>query len=109
MKPGGAMYPSHARIFLAPMRSDHCRKKEADFQDSCGGWAEFVDVTRENFGVDMSVLTAAYEKEQAQYLLETGVWSDIKPQVLLGEPAVLAAYDLNTVTIADIQANPDPK
>ena len=31
-------------MFLAPVRSDVCRRKEADFNDSCGGWAEFVDV-----------------------------------------------------------------
>jgi protein arginine N-methyltransferase 1 len=35
--------------------------------------------------------------------LETSAWSDISPSQLLGPPAVLASFDLNTCTLADIQ------
>ena len=35
--------------------------------------------------------------------VQTSAWSDISPTQLLGPPTVLAAYDLNTCTLADIQ------
>ncbi len=38
MKPGGSMYPSHARMLLAPMRGNTGRKKQDDLQDSVEGW-----------------------------------------------------------------------
>jgi protein arginine N-methyltransferase 1 len=57
LKPGGALYPSHARMFLAPIRSSQCRQRHADFQGSMEGWAEFVDEMRQYYNVDMGCLS----------------------------------------------------
>jgi protein arginine N-methyltransferase 1 len=32
LKPGGALYPSHARIYLAPMRTNASAGRVNDFQ-----------------------------------------------------------------------------
>lgn len=32
LKPGGAMYPSHARLYLAPIRSNNAHQRMAEFQ-----------------------------------------------------------------------------
>ena len=32
LKPGGALYPSHARLYLALMRSQHTQQRVTDFQ-----------------------------------------------------------------------------
>ncbi len=32
LAPGGALYPSHARLFLAPIRSGSCHQRMAEFQ-----------------------------------------------------------------------------
>lgn len=32
LKPGGALYPSHARMYLSPIRSNLSRQRLADFQ-----------------------------------------------------------------------------
>ncbi len=32
LKPGGALYPSHARLYLALMRSQHTQQRVNDFQ-----------------------------------------------------------------------------
>ena len=32
LKPGGAMYPSHARMYLAPMRTSASASRVEDFQ-----------------------------------------------------------------------------
>ena len=90
-------------MLLAPMRGQSGRKRHAELQDAKDGWQDFVGTTRTNFGVDMSALTGAFHKEQAQYYLETSAWSDISPSQLLGPPAVLASFDLNTCTVDDIR------
>ena len=41
LKEGGAMYPSHARMFLAPIKTESARRKENDYQARWGaaaGW-----------------------------------------------------------------------
>lgn len=32
LKPGGSLFPSHARLYLAPMRSTHAHQRKAEFQ-----------------------------------------------------------------------------
>jgi protein arginine N-methyltransferase 1 len=103
LKPGGAMYPSHARMLLAPMRSSAGRKKEDEMADQREGRADFCANTRERFGVDMSALTSAFVEEQRQYFLQTSSWVDVQPSQLVGEPAVLCSFDLHSVTIEDIR------
>ncbi len=39
LKPGGAMYPSHARMFLAPVHSQAQAQRVQDFHGSMEGWA----------------------------------------------------------------------
>lgn len=102
MKPGGSMYPSHARILMAPMRGHTGRKKQDDLADAVEGWSEFCEVTGAKFGVDMGALSTAFKAEQTQYYLQTSLWSDISPSQLLGPPVVLASYDLNAITVEDI-------
>ena len=103
LKEGGAMFPSHARMFLAPIRSGTARQKQCEFEDSCAGWDEFVDSTRTNYGVDMSVLTETFEQEQTDFFLNTSAWVDVHPSQLLGAPCVLKEYDLHTVTLEEMK------
>lgn len=37
-------YPSHAQMFLAPIRGDTGRRKEAELKNCIDGWTEFADV-----------------------------------------------------------------
>ena len=32
LAPGGSLFPSHARLYLAPMRSTHAHHRKAEFQ-----------------------------------------------------------------------------
>lgn len=90
-------------MLLAPIRGNAGHRKEDDLCDAKEGWAEFVATTSTCYGVDMGCLSSAFAGEQEQYYLQTGQWSDLSPQQLLGPPVVLASYDLNTVQLADIQ------
>uniref|UniRef100_A0A2P2IPL6 Protein arginine N-methyltransferase PRMT10 n=1 Tax=Rhizophora mucronata TaxID=61149 RepID=A0A2P2IPL6_RHIMU len=70
LKPGGVMYPSHARMWMAPMRSGLGEKKKDDYDGAMDDWYAFVDDTKMYYGVDMSVLTMPFEEEQRKYYLQ---------------------------------------
>ena len=42
MKPGGSMYPSHAAMYMAPIRTHVAQQRVNEFQGSMEGWAEFI-------------------------------------------------------------------
>jgi len=103
LKPGGALYPSHCRMFLAPIRSNQPSKKYMDFQDSIGNWNDFSKTTYEKYGVDMQCLSPEFEKEQTQYFLQTSSWVDLHPNQMIGPPKVLKEFDLHTCTLDDVK------
>ena len=104
LKEGGAMFPSHAKMYLAPIRTQTTEQKQMDYEDSCAGWDEFVDATRNNYGVDMSALTETFEQEQREFFLNTSAWVDIHPSQLLGQPYTLIDFDLHTATLEETKA-----
>ena len=104
LKESGAMFPSHAKMYLAPIRTGTSAQKHADYEDSCAGWDEFSDQTLQNYGVDMRALTETFEQEQREFFLNTSAWVDEHPSQLLGPPCVLKAIDLHTVTLEEMKA-----
>jgi protein arginine N-methyltransferase 1 len=71
LAPGGAMYPSHARMLLAPVRSNASAARGGEFAQSMEGWAAFVDEMKGYYNVDLSALSEEYRAEQRQYYLTT--------------------------------------
>ncbi|KAK1417270.1 hypothetical protein QVD17_26396 [Tagetes erecta] len=102
LKPTGVMYPSHARMWLAPIRSEVADQKMGDYQGSMDDWHEFVTETKSFYGVDMSVLTKPFSEEQKKYYLQTSLWNNLDPNQVVGTPAVLKEIDCLTVTVDDI-------
>jgi len=103
MKPGGAMYPSHATMSLSLIKSHKAAQKIQEMQQSLQVWDEFVETTKENYGVDMSALTSEYEAEQEDFFMNTSSWVDIHPSQQMCAPFVLKEFDLNTATLEDIE------
>jgi len=85
LKEGGAMFPSHAKMYLAPIRTGTAAQKHVDFEDSCAGWDEFADQTLNTYGVDMRALTEPFEQEQTEFFMNTSAWVDVHPSQMLGE------------------------
>eukprot|EP00850_Spirogloea_muscicola_P011771 SM000074S21681 [mRNA] locus=s74:425929:428759:+ [translate_table: standard] len=76
LKPGGAMYPSHARMWLAPTSVQSLAdQKLKDYEFAMGSWRHFLDETQHEFGVDMGALSKAYRLEQQKYFLQVLVLS----------------------------------
>jgi type I protein arginine methyltransferase len=100
LKPEGAMFPSHASMFIAPMANeDDSNKRFNEFSNAMDGWRNFVENTKASWGVDMSVLGNAFRKEQDQFSLHTSAWAELSPSDLIGDEVEIAAWDLKTCTL----------
>ncbi|XP_047330570.1 protein arginine N-methyltransferase PRMT10-like [Impatiens glandulifera] len=102
LKPTGVMYPSHARMWLAPIRSGIRDQKMKDYEGSMDDWHQFVDGTKTYYGVDMSALTKPFFEEQNKFYLQTSMWSNLHPNQVIGTAAVIMDIDCSKVTVADI-------
>ncbi|OAE29172.1 hypothetical protein AXG93_1862s1300 [Marchantia polymorpha subsp. ruderalis] len=70
LKPTGIMYPSHARMWVAPMRTSLVEHKQQEFQHSMADWGCFLQDTSDHYNVDMSCLSNPYKEEQTKYFLQ---------------------------------------
>ncbi|KAF5749661.1 protein arginine N-methyltransferase PRMT10 [Tripterygium wilfordii] len=102
LKPTGVMYPSHARMWLAPIRSGLVDKKWTEYEGAMDDWYGFVDDTKTSYGVDMSVLTNHFDEEQRRYYLQTSLWNNLHPHQVIGAAAIIKEIDCLTATVADV-------
>ena len=63
-------YPSHARMWIAPMQTTLGERKVQEYEHSMGDWNRFTQETSDQYGVNMNVLTAPYREEQRKYFLQ---------------------------------------
>ena len=103
MKPGGAMFPSRAKMYLAAIKSNKSGMKYQELQESMNVWDQFVADTNENYGIDLSCMTGEFEEEQREHYLNTAAWSDVHPSQLMSRPITVAEFDLNKATMDDIE------
>ncbi|KAI3802976.1 hypothetical protein L1987_31123 [Smallanthus sonchifolius] len=102
LKPTGVMYPSHARMWLAPIRSEVGDQKTIDYEGCMDDWRNFVTETKSCYGVDMSVLTKPFSEEQRKYFLQNSLWNNLDPEQVVGTATILKEIDCLTVTVDDI-------
>lgn len=102
LKPNGVMYPSHARMWLAPIRSGLGDQKMGDYEACMDDWISFLKETKTYYGVDMSVLTKPFSEEQEKYYLQTSLWNNLHPHQVVAKPAIIKDIDCLTVTVKDI-------
>jgi SAM-dependent methyltransferase len=89
LKPGGALYPSHARMLLAPCRTPQSAQRASDFHSAMEGWGEFAGDMARLYGVDLRCLSESYRGEQREYFLRTAAWADVHPSQLMGPGVAL--------------------
>ncbi|KAL4571503.1 hypothetical protein LXL04_018263 [Taraxacum kok-saghyz] len=102
LKPNGVMYPSHARMYLAPIRSGLSDHKMRDYEGAMDDWHGFLKETEACYGVNMNVLTKPFSEEQKKYYLQTSLWNSLHPNQVIGTPAILKEIDCLKVTVEDI-------
>ncbi|KAG9147371.1 hypothetical protein Leryth_019513 [Lithospermum erythrorhizon] len=102
LKLDGMMYPSHARIWLAPMKTGLVEQKRRDYEGAMDDWYHFVDETKSYYGVDMGIFTDPFKDEQRKYYLQTSMWNNLHPNQIIGTPALVMEIDCLTATVNDI-------
>ncbi|KAK9071328.1 hypothetical protein SSX86_009896 [Deinandra increscens subsp. villosa] len=102
LKPTGVMYPSHARMWLAPIRSEVTDQKMSEYEECMDDWQGFVTETKSYYGVDMSVLTKPFSEEQKKYYLQNSLWNNLDPNQVVGTATIIKEIDCLTVTVDDI-------
>ncbi|XP_073014455.1 protein arginine N-methyltransferase PRMT10 [Typha latifolia] len=103
LKPNGVMYPSHARMWVAPIRTGLGDQKMDDFEHAMSDWYNFIDETESHYGVNMNVLTKAYREEHEKYYLKTSLWSNLHPDQVIGTAAIIKEIDCLTATVEEIR------
>ncbi|PQQ20249.1 protein arginine N-methyltransferase PRMT10 [Prunus yedoensis var. nudiflora] len=98
LKPTGVMYPSHASMWVAPIRSGLGDQKSNDYESSMEDWYRFTDQTKNYYGVDMSVLTKPFSQEQKKYYLQTSMWNNLHPHQVIGTAATVKEIDCLTAS-----------
>lgn len=63
-------YPSHARMWVGPIRSGMADQKISDYEEAMDDWYHFTNETKTYYGVDMSVLAKPFSEEQSKYYLQ---------------------------------------
>ena len=104
LKPDGSLYPSHARLFMAPVRSQLPSQRHEEFSNAMHGWSHFLNDMRDYYEVEMESLTENFRKEQYEYYCQTVTWTDIHPSQMMGPPALIKSYDLKAVTLEELKA-----
>lgn len=104
LKPDGSLYPSHAKMYMAPVRTTLTAQKNMAFLNSMEDWSGFIRDMKNYYNVEMDCLSEDYRKEQLEYFTRTGQWADVHPESLIGEPALIKSYDLKTVTLDELKA-----
>lgn len=70
-------YPSHARMWLAPIKSNLAERKKNDFDGAMADWYNFSDEIKSYYGVDMDVLSKPFAEEQEKYYIQVHVTCEI--------------------------------
>jgi protein arginine N-methyltransferase 1 len=98
----GLMFPSHTTMYFAPVFDEEERKASAqEYANAMSDWHEFAETTKAAYGVDMNVLESDYEREQKEYYCLSSRWSELRPEAVLAEPAMVKHLDMITCTIDD--------
>ena len=98
----GLMFPSHTTMYFAPVADDEERKQSyQEYANAMSDWHEFSETTKSVYGVDMSVLEKDYDREQKEYYLLSSRWSELPPEAVLAEPAMVKHLDMITCTIEE--------
>lgn len=102
LKPDGAMFPSHATMYWSTISFEEDRQtKIKEYLNSVQDWQMFNNEMKEQYNVDMSILTDTYIKEQSDYYIKSSLWTELQPEHVIGQPVIVKQLDLNTCTLAD--------
>ncbi len=104
LKPDGAMFPSHATMYWGAVsfEEDH-HQKTSEFDNSIREWDKFKAEMAQYYNLNMTPLDVPYKKEQRDYFILSSLWTELRPEHIVGEPAVIKRLNINTCTLEEAQ------
>jgi protein arginine N-methyltransferase 1 len=107
MKPEGSMFPSHATLFFGAISNEDDRKaKQREYTHSLEEVRRFSGEMKQYYNLDTSTLEPVLEREMEEYYIYSALWTELKPESVVGTPKTILKLDLNTCTLADVQGVP---
>jgi|EP00908_Phaeocystis_cordata_P015516 protein arginine N-methyltransferase 1 len=103
LKPGGAHWPSHAQIYMAPLHTQMHASRHAEFTEELAQWASFGEYMSASNGIDVSGLSAQYGREQFEYLMQTTQWCQVHESEVIGERFAVIDFGVDTVELEQLQ------
>ena len=104
LKPTGTLFPSHATMFFSLVSFEEDREgKINDYTSSMYDWKKFSEEMKQYYNLEMSNLELKYQQEQIEYYVYSGLWTELKPEHVIGEPVVIKRIDLNTCSLEDCE------
>lgn len=58
---------------------------------------------KQYYKVDVSALTGTFHKEQEDYYIYSGLWTELRIEHVIGQPVIIKRLDLNTCTLKDAE------
>jgi len=89
-------------MYVAPISDEEERQNSSsDYASAMADWRDFEQTTNTMYGVDMSILSSEFKKEQKEYYLLSSRWAELSPESVLAEPAIVKRFDMATCTVDD--------
>lgn len=103
LKHEGVMYPSEARLLVAPLHSPSFREKKAvEHEEVLANWDALAQETSQRYSLDLGALRASYEKEGLNYMYNQAFQGHVPGDVLAGEGVPVLEVDMKTVTSSEL-------
>lgn len=104
LKPEGTLFPSHSTMYWGLVSYEEDRdQKIKEYQDSLYDWEKFSGEMKQYYAMDMTPLERPFTKEQEDYFVYSGLWTELRPEHSVGQPVVIKKIDLNTCSFEDIE------
>lgn len=104
LKPGGALYPSHAQLHMAPLSTQLYHARHSEYNDEVNQWQAFGQYMRSANNIDVGVLDETWRREQFEYLMQTSHWCQLQPEEVIGESFSCLSIDVHDCTVEQVSA-----
>jgi len=102
LKPkSGILLPSHATMLIAPIMNEDHHMVIEEYLEGMNDWNDYLVNAKKQYGVDMSILTEEYDKEQRDYYLKSSHYVQLDGDTVLAPPSVVKTLDLAVCTLED--------
>lgn len=109
LKPDGAMFPSHAVLYLAPIGQMKVLKdKWQTWEGERQHWETFSSDMMNWYETDFSCVEGDFMREQRKYYLQTGTFTNLTPKHLAGPGRPLMNLDLLKTTMGELLNPTEP-